>query len=354
MTTTAKNKYIHVLPLYKKYITASRTGRRLLKNNKKVSESTVKVHTYIYKHLEIFSAKYNLELKIAPANKLNKREFESQKKFWKNFFKKFCDYLYDERKCSDNYVGMLMGLLRAFFNYIEKEHNILLNSFFKDFYVYRPHTEIFVLSADRLNFLIYNKEFEEKLTPAERRIKDIFIIGCVTALRYSDLMSLAKNNVFVINGDYYINTISRKTSTPTKVKLPPFASDIVLKYKSRSKLLFTPISVFNFNKHLKNIGLKAGWVEPVFKTRQKRGEERSLYKNSDKKEHYRFCDLMSSHFMRRTAITTMLTLGVNEQVVRQISGHSAGSAEFYRYVKYSQDYLNNQTDDYFNRLSQVA
>ena len=62
---------------------------------------------------------------------------------------------------------------------------------------------------------------------------------------------------------------------------------------------------------------------------------------------------MSSHLMRRTAITTMLVLGVEESVARKISGHALGSTEFFRYVKYSQDYLNSQTDDYFNKLSIV-
>jgi len=46
--------------------------------------------------------------------------------------------------------------------------------------------------------------------------------------------------------------------------------------------------------------------------------------------------------MRRTAITTLLLLGVNENAVRKISGHAAGSKEFYRYVILVQDYLNAQ------------
>ena len=44
--------------------------------------------------------------------------------------------------------------------------------------------------------------------------------------------------------------------------------------------------------------------------------------------------------MRRTAITTLLLMGVDECSVRRISGHAPGSKEFYRYVVIIQDYLN--------------
>jgi hypothetical protein len=57
--------------------------------------------------------------------------------------------------------------------------------------------------------------------------------------------------------------------------------------------------------------------------------------------------------MRRTAITTMLRLGMNEQAVRRISGHAAGSKEFYRYVAYSQTFLDTETDRIFDRLKAI-
>ena len=346
-------KHIELLPLYKKYIADTKSGKRFIRNDKKVSASTIKLQNYIYNHLVNFSVTNNFELKVLPANKLNKKTFETQKKYWKNFFRLFCNYLYDEKKCSDNYVGMIINNLKSFFGYLEREHNLHINGYYKNFKVQRPHPAIVVLTPERLHTMIYDEEFTARLTTAEQRIKDIFIIGCVTALRFSDLMALRKSNILITNTDYYITNISQKTSTVTKVKLPPFASSIIARNKGRTQLLFSPISLFNFNKHLKSIGEKAGWTEPVFKTRKKRGEETVRYRDTTKREHYRFCDLMSSHLMRRTAITTMLTLGVEESVARKISGHAPGSSEFYRYVKYSQDYLNTQTDDYFSKLTDI-
>lgn len=54
--------------------------------------------------------------------------------------------------------------------------------------------------------------------------------------------------------------------------------------------------------------------------------------------------------MRRTAITTLLMLGVPEMMVRRISGHAGGSREFYRYVCIVQDYLSTEVKKAQQRL----
>ena len=46
--------------------------------------------------------------------------------------------------------------------------------------------------------------------------------------------------------------------------------------------------------------------------------------------------------MRRTAITTLLILGVPELVVRNLSGHAPGSKEFYKYIAIANEYSNTQ------------
>lgn len=65
----------------------------------------------------------------------------------------------------------------------------------------------------------------------------------------------------------------------------------------------------------------------------------------------RFCDVATTHTMRRTAITTMLSLGMNEQFVRKISGHSPSSKDFYRYVLWAQAYQDTETQRVFEKLS---
>jgi len=94
----------------------------------------------------------------------------------------------------------------------------------------------------------------------------------------------------------------------------------------------------------------AGWddVLPKYQSRQGRLIE---IKNRNG-ESWKFYQHLTCHTMRRTAITTLLMLGVSEDVVRRISGHAAGSKEFYRYVMLSQSYLDTQVQTAHLQLSQ--
>jgi intergrase/recombinase len=54
--------------------------------------------------------------------------------------------------------------------------------------------------------------------------------------------------------------------------------------------------------------------------------------------------------MRRTVITTMVTLGMPENLVRRISGHSPNSKEFYRYVSYAQGFMDKEINKVYQKL----
>lgn len=87
--------------------------------------------------------------------------------------------------------------------------------------------------------------------------------------------------------------------------------------------------------------------------RKKRGLNTKIILKADNNQ-YRFCDLVSSHTMRRTAITTMLMLGMKEHLVKKISGHSDNSKSFYRYVNLVQSYLDNEVDVVFTKLTEAV
>ena len=83
------------------------------------------------------------------------------------------------------------------------------------------------------------------------------------------------------------------------------------------------------NKFIKLLLEQADFTHTVHTTR---GKRRVAAQQKKEQQTYRFCDVATTHTMRPTAITTMLSLGVHEQVVRKISGYSASGKEFYRYV----------------------
>ncbi len=127
---------------------------------------------------------------------------------------------------------------------------------------------------------------------------------------------------------------------------------IIEKYAGRYSTLFPKISIFNFNKNCKSIAEKAGWTQILDKKRSKRGVIKIINRfNSQNK--YRFCDLITSHTMRRTSITLYLSLGMPEQLVRRISGHSPSSKEFFRYVKISEEIMDREISKVHSKLENL-
>src|SRR5690606_15397898 len=152
-------------------------------------------------------------------------------------------------------------------------------------------------------------------------VKDIFVVGCTVALRYSDLINLKHSNLEIANGCTYLKVQSKKTKIYTRIKLPEYVVQIFSKYKKNKHGLLPYFNLFRLNMYLKQLVEQAGWTEEKIKTRQKKGVAVIIFKNKKNKENYRFCDHISSHTMRRTAITTMLRLQMPENLVRKISGH---------------------------------
>jgi site-specific recombinase XerD len=183
-----------------------------------------------------------------------------------------------------------------------------------------------------------------------REVKDFFVFGCTVALRVSDLLRLKKTNIRITNQQYYLAVRSVKTSTDTLIKLPEYAVKIVKRYKAH-KMLLPAFSKPGLNKYIKLLLEQARFTTPVLKTRERRGQCIEFIKGKKSKGRVlRFCDVASTHTMRRTAITTMLSLGMSEQVVRKISGHAPGSKEFYRYVLWAQTYQDQETENAFKKL----
>lgn len=292
----------------------------------------------------MFEEKFNTTILINTAYRYSKQAFEREKKFYNKFYMKFTDFLY-QKGCVDNYVGLLIKQLRSFFIYLNSEKGYNTGNFYKDFYIRKEEIPVFVLSMHQLKFLISDIEIDKKLPSHLLLTKDIFILGCTTGLRFSDLINLKRRNLIIENGNFYIVNQSIKTSASTRIKLPQYAIEILKKRDLKHKNLLPKISLNQFNLNIKKIGELAGWTHEIGKDRSRRGVRHEL---KNKGKTYRFCDLMSSHMMRRTAITTLLTHGMPEILVRKISGHAPGSKEFYKYVQYSESLLDTETDRVFN------
>ena len=322
-----------------------KSGRRLMKGSRKIRSSTIENYENLRDLLSAFSEakKFELRIKILKNNKIS-REYKAEKKYWKEFYIRFTEFLYKDRDCYDNYVGSNIKLLKVFFNYLYSDLEMNIGQFYKKFDVVMEEIEILVLHQNQLQFLIHNKEFARQLTIRLEETRDIFVFGCTVALRISDLLKLSKSNLEIIDGKHYLRVTSGKTDAFTRMLLPKYAVDIINRYKHLENTLLPVTSKAQFNFDVKELISLANFNDERIVKRHKRGVPVYLYKDPIRKIPFRLSDLVSSHTMRRTAITTLLCLKVPETVVRKISGHAPNSKEFYKYVELSQKYMDEEVE----------
>lgn len=331
-----------LLPLFQKFIKYSQNGKRLNKDGSRIKSQTSDNYQYCFKLLVDFSTKKQTPLIIYEIKGSDKREHNKLKKYWNTFYKNFTDYLYQEKGCFDNYVGQTIKMIRTFFNWCNTDMGINTGSYHKQFYIRKEEIDIVTLSADQLRFLLFDKDFEALLSKPLCHSKDVFVIGCMVGLRYSDLCRIKATNIEQREGNCYLKMRSKKTNTDTLVKLSEPAIEILNKYSKNKNTLLPTVSLFRFNENIKKIAELAGWTNLIPNRRSKKGVHSQ--KNSAQTLDKRFCDALSSHTMRRTSITTMLTSGMPEYVVRKISGHTSDSKAFFRYVSLAQSLMDKEID----------
>lgn len=348
----ATNDQYALTKLFSRFISESLSGKRMKQNGKKIKLQTIDNYKYILLLLEEYETFNSEKIYVNVTTSRNKRVLIAEKKYWKKFYFGFTDFLYRQKNCYDNYVGTVIKTLRIFFRYLQLEKAMRIGDFYKQFYIYREDIPIITLLPEQLKFLITDKIFDDSLSDALINTKNIFILGCTVALRYSDLLNMKFTDIEQFDNHSYLCVKSIKTETTTRIKLPDYALQIInafKKNKGNRKTILPSLSNNQFNKNIKLIGEKAGWNNVINKRRSKRGKEVNIKKEDG--TTYRFCDLLSSHTMRRTAVSTMLMLGMPELTVRKISGHAANSKAFERYINLSQSYLDKHIDKMYAALT---
>ena len=369
------NQHLSIVNLFEKFVNESRKGKRLQKNGTVIKPATLKHYKATLSNLKKFEIHSQKQWVFNSQYKHTKANFLKEKTYYKKFYDGFTSFFYN-KGCVDNTVAVNIKNLRTCFGYLINSKGYEMGNFYKDFYARREEIPVIVLNQEQLKSMINNKEFENSLSPKDKIVKDIFVVGCSIGLRFSDLMSLRPLNLERTKDAVYIVTKSQKTNTYTRIKLPDYVIKILELYKGKQKTLLPELSLDNFNIHLKKLGELAGWTYEVGKIRSRRGVRKEQRNANGKLK--RFCELLTSHVMRKTAITTMLILGMpempmnksyhtshtskhghsiwpitkkqkttNETLVRMVSGHAPNSREFYKYVKYSDSFMDIETDKVF-------
>ncbi|MHC1705205.1 MAG: site-specific integrase [Tenuifilaceae bacterium] len=253
------------------------------------------------------------------------KEHSSQPITFKNlnivFYNEFVDYLSYTAKqknetigLKNNTVGKQIKNLKAFVrDRIEKKIIPFIDM--KPFKTIKEEVDHIYLTENELK-VIYDLNLSEK--SELEQIRDLFIVGCFTGLRYSDLSTLSSANIDLISG--MIQTTQKKVHKSVTIPIIDYVPDLLRKYN----LELPKMHLNDFNKGLKDIGELAG-LKQKHEIVHKKGTKQI-------KEVFMKYELMSSHTCRRSFCTNMYLAGFPAEELMKISGHKSTIA-FLTYIK---------------------
>lgn len=162
---------------------------------------------------------------------------------------------------------------------------------------------------------LYELDLSNK--PHLERVRDLFVVGCWTGFRYSDLHQL---NEQVITGNF-IKIKTKKTRDIIVVPIHRMTKLVLDKYNYQ---LPPAISNQKFNEYLKEVSKLAGFVE-TFEKRITIGGELRI----EKKKRY---EVITSHTARRSFATNLYKAGFPVISIMKITGHTTEKS-FLAYIK---------------------
>nr|DAW63106.1 MAG TPA: Integrase [Caudoviricetes sp.] len=232
----------------------------------------------------------------------------------------FCN----EKKYMPNTIAKSLSIIKSYMNIAQSEgvHN---NNFHntKKFKIAQEDGESIYLTVDELERM-YRLDLSEKKHLEIAR--DVFLIGCYTAQRYSDYSRIKKDYIRTLqSGNKVIDIITAKTKERVII---PFLFDnlepLLKKYD------YTVPKTYNqkMNKYIKEVAEMAGITEPVVLKETKGG------KTTERK--YLKCQLVTTHTARRSGATNLHKMGYSDLEVMKITGHSSVPV-YLKYIKVSKE-----------------
>jgi len=220
---------------------------------------------------------------------------------------KFVNYLVQEKGMVNDGTNSYLKRLKTFLRHLYDEGYLPDRSF--------DRVKSLITASDSEKDIVYvtSKEFDEIRThdlgdnKRLEKVRDLFIIGCCTGLRYGDLVRVAPEHIL---GDF-IEITSQKTTKRLSIPINSIARSVLKKYDNR----LPHISNQKFNQYIKELAKLVKLNSPI---------NRITYKgNQPTEKTFAKHELISSHSMRRTFITLAKKFGMSLETIMRIVGHSS-------------------------------
>ena len=257
------------------------------------------------------------------------KEFDKQ---WENdlhyhtidleFYEDFKTYLLKQRNQNLNTFGKRIKVLKTVLNRAT-EYGLNKNFAYKtnSFKVYNSVADHIYLTTSEVKRMISLKLSSKSY----RAVRDLFIIGCITGIRFSDYNKLIKNNVQKMGKHQVLRFRVMKTFQHITIPLHSKVIEILESWDYNIPLYSNGYS----NMLLKEIGKLAEINEEVLFIKNTG--------NSKVEERYNKYELICTHTARRSFATNLYLSGkVQMHEIMKLTGHKK-ERSFMRYVKATRD-----------------
>lgn len=281
----------------------------LERNKKRVNPKTGNVISYKVQREHERTYFYLCEYE---KNRLNDKEIDFQD-ITIDFYTDFTAYM-QSLNLSANTIGHKIQTLKTWLNEATFK-GINSNNQYKSqrFRATTEKTDSVYLSEAELMKIYETDCKSERLN----RVRDLFLIGAFTGLRFSDFTSITKDNI----KSSTIHIEQHKTGGRVAIPLHRVVLEIWRKYGEK---LPQPISNQKFNNYIKEVCKLAG-IDEMEQKNITRGGMRV-------RQTYKKYELVTSHTARRSFATNLYLSGFPAISIMQITGHRTEKA-FMAYIR---------------------
>lgn len=270
-------------------------------------KSTITVYKTTLKHLKNYTAKRNKSINFDSINL--------------SFYSDFTKYLSQDLEMSTNTIGKYIKTIKTFLNEAtEKGLNTNLEFRKSKFKTISEETDTVYLSIAEL------KAIEEKdlnFNTSLEKVRDLFLIGCYTGLRFSDFTQIKPENIIEEKSIIQIRT--KKTNEKVSIPINSVVNKILTKYDNLIPQSFTNQIM---NKYLKDIIELCEIDTPTEITTTKSG----ITKKTTVPKH----KLITTHTARRSFATNCYLADIPSISIMKITGHKTEKS-FLKYIKVTQE-----------------
>lgn len=223
----------------------------------------------------------------------------------KTFYNSYISYCVSVKKHSTNTLSRNLGLLKTFL-FWAFNNNYTYKADFKEFKnIKKQITDEVALTMEQVTEI-----FEYDFSDNERleKVRDLFVFGCVTGMRFSNYSIVKKNDIQ--NGLIKVRDV-KDNNKELSIPLNDYSSFILKKYNYKLPVITNQ----KFNDYIKEVIKKVGFTDEIKKT-VKLGQD--LVESISP-----FYERVSSHTARRSFITIMKNKKIPDKVIMGFTGHKS-------------------------------